>query len=1179
MTQGFDEGSPLEPRGPQELSWPAACEGRTAVRLRSLCVGRCLSAFGFFLLLVVALAVGAFFAALAHGPIRSDWLVPKIVESLDDLYGHRYAFTLGSAAIDHGRKGLTLTIDRLEVKGGGRIIVAAPRAQLSIDPMALLLGRLMPRRLEALDLELRLAVRPDGVIAVSTPGADPVEIPLDEPAPPTPVEAVAVVTPAAPPALARQAGVALRALLDFVTGPDSPIAAIDRVGVSNATLIIDDRTQERTTTYRDVALKFEKTAGATSLTLAATGPSGRTTAEVEADGRPGERRALDLKVRRLSLDEIALVAGARSLPFDTDAPLSLDLRLAVDAENRLLEASGRLAMGEGFFRLEEPDAEPFMVEALSISARWDAARRRIAIEPIEIAAGAARLSFAGALTPPREDGETRSDLWTLVAALAKPGRFVADSPEEAPMLVGSASLAANFDLVAKRATIERVALDGPEIHASATIGFDGGRPDGPHLTYRIEAKDTPIRSALRIWPTHVAAPTRMWMEEHLPAGVLRAGLLTADLDQQAMLEGRYERPPPDAALRGDFDLEGATIVDAFPGLWPLTGVGGHIALTGRTVAFQATAGVMESAPGHRLAITQGAFRVPALGFDPAPAAIDLRLVGNVEAVADILSLESIAKVADAPVDAGAMHGQVDGRLRIDFELGKAARDEKTRVAIDAEATNVSMERFLGKERLEGATLKVVSDVEGLRVGGSGRVFGAPVVFEARRPPGEKSKTQAQMSLQLDDAARVKAGYAVPGVSGIIGAQVATRLPIEEAEAQVELDFLKATLDNPLPGVAKPAGKPGKASFTLVKRPEGSALEQLSAEAGGAQVSGVVELARDGAFRSARFGQVRLSPGDDMRLDAMRVGDGVKLVVRGANIDARPLLRFLSHPAAEPSAGAENGGKPLADDLELDLRSPIVTGFGRQILANVALDYARRGGRLEQLSLTGSFGRDPLAATIARRQNGSPLIELSTSDGGALLSFLDLYHRMESGAMTASVLMGQGRSDGVIKISDFFLRNEPAMRRLVMQGASRADDKGALHFDPDSVKFSRVQSGFTFAGGRLTMRDGVMSGPETGLTVDGFIDVARDKIDVSGTFVPAYGLNNLMSNIPVIGVMLTGGENEGMFAVSFRVSGAFSAPVLTVNPLSVIAPGLLRKLFGILDGTGRLPEAAAPNPAN
>jgi hypothetical protein len=183
--------------------------------------------------------------------------------------------------------------------------------------------------------------------------------------------------------------------------------------------------------------------------------------------------------------------------------------------------------------------------------------------------------------------------------------------------------------------------------------------------------------------------------------------------------------------------------------------------------------------------------------------------------------------------------------------------------------------------------------------------------------------------------------------------------------------------------------------------------------------------------------------------------------------------------------------------------------------------------------------------------------------------------MESGALTATILLNQGRSDGAMRINDFYLQNEPAIRQLVMQGAARTDDKGAAHFDPDSVKFARVQSSFTWANGRLALRDAVMSGTEIGLTVDGYIDMARDRIDVSGSFVPAYGLNNLVSNIPVIGLMLAGGQHEGVFAVSFRVSGAFSAPVLTVNPLSMIAPGLLRKVFGVIDGTGtgRLPESA------
>jgi len=1171
LTRRTDEGPAVEARVPR-FFLGFARRGSTSRRLRGFCVARCVSVVAVSALLVVVLAIGAFFAALARGPIASDWLAPKIVEALDDLYIHRYQFALSSAAIASTDHGLTLTVNGLSMKSGERTILAAPRAQLSVDPRALLVGRLTPRRLDVLDLELRLEVLPDGVVAISAPGADPVAIPLDPPPLAEPAAAAAVGPPA--PSL-RQAAGALRAVMDFIVDPESPIAAIDKIGVSNARLVIDDRTLDRTIVYDDLALSFDKTGGARRLRLGATGSFGHVGAEVDAKGAMGERRTLDLRLRRLSMEEIALAAGARTLPFDTDAPLSLDLHFALAGDGRVTEARGKFAAGEGFFRLEEPDAEPFLLQELSISGRWDMERRLLVIEPVEIRTSVARLSFTGVLTPPAE----ATGAFALSFDLARPGAFLPERHGEAALVVENAGLSARLDLAAKKYTVDRIFLEGPELHATASMAVDGAQPDGTHVKYAIGATQTPLRSVLRIWPTHVAAPTRAWMDQHIPSGMLRAGALSADLDQQAIIAGRYERPPPDAALRGDFELENATLVDAVPGLWPINGMNGHIALTGRTASFVASSGVMESAPGRKLAITEGVFRAPSLGVDPAAASIELKLAGGVEAVADILSLDSVAPAASLPMDANALKGQIEGKLRIDFELGLAAKEEHTRIAVDAEATNLSMERFIGKERLEGAALRLVSDREGLRVAGTGHVFGAPISLDLRRAAGEKGQAQAQLALSLDDAARVRAGYGFAGVSGVVGVQVQTKLPIEDSESLIEIDLTKAALDHPLPGVTKAMGKPGRASFTLVRRPEGSALEQLQAEAGPQQFSGVVELGRDGVLRSAKLTQMKLSPGDDMRLEATRGGDALKLVVRGANIDARPLLRYLSQQSAEQGVAATAAGKPPAtDDFDLDLKSPIVTGHGKQILSNVDLRFERRAGKPRQLALTGNFGREPFAAMLTRHPSGAPQIDLSTSDGGALLSFLDLYHRMESGALTATILLNPGRSDGTMRISDFYLQNEPAIRQLVLQGAARIDDKGASRFDPDSVKFARVQSAFTWANGRVAMRDAVMSGTEIGLTVDGYIDLARDRIDVSGSFIPAYGLNSLVSNIPVIGLMLAGGQHEGVFAVSFRVSGAFSAPVLTVNPLSVIAPGLLRKVFGVIDGTGtgRLPESAAPS---
>jgi len=431
-----------------------------------------------------------------------------------------------------------------------------------------------------------------------------------------------------------------------------------------------------------------------------------------------------------------------------------------------------------------------------------------------------------------------------------------------------------------------------------------------------------------------------------------------------------------------------------------------------------------------------------------------------------------------------------------------------------------------------------------------------------------------LTLVFDDAARAKAGFAFPGVSGVVSATLKTSLPISDADTQAELDLTKAVLDNPAPGLVKAAGRPGKASFVIARRSDGVALDQFQLDAGGAQIAGSVELGKDGAFRAAKLTQVRLSPGDDLRIEAQRGADGLKLVAHGSNFDARPALRQLLQASPEPQRAPPPapGAKPQAsfDDFELDLKAPLVSGYGKQILQNVDLKLERRGGRLRGFSLSGKFGREPFAA-VMEHNGGAPQIELSTADGGSLLSFLDMYKRMDGGVLNASIQLGSGRADGALNIRDFYLKNEPTVRQLMSQGAVRADERGITRFDPESVRVGRLQAGFTYAGGVLSLRDGVLSGPEMGLTFDGAIDFPRERVDISGAYVPAYGLNSLLSNIPVLGVVLAGGRHEGVFALNYRATGQLGAPNVSVNPLSVIAPGMMRKIMGVMDGTQRPAE--------
>lgn len=1108
--------------------------------------------------LLCAVTIGGFFLLLSQGSITFAWLAPQIARSLDELAGGRYEFSLATASFGNGDHGPTLSVDDFIVKKDGLPIVAAPRAELSLDFRSLLIGRVKPRRLEVLDLDLRLSVDQDGAVAISA-GAQPVPAPASRIAPEGSGTERAT--------LLRDAAGALRALMDLATSPDSPIGALDRLGVVHGRLTIDDRTIDRAIRYDDVTLSLDRGGAGMRFSAAANGPSGRWTAVAVAKGAPGGRRELHAQFRDLSIDEIALAGGFRTTRFDTDAPFSFDLRFALGAGDEILEASGQAEMGRGYFRFDEPDHEPVMIEKVAGVATWDRAAQKLVIAPLVFKAGGFDMTVVGDARPPMgatsiANAANLDGPWTIGLRLKAPTSVAPERAGETNVRIDSGLLSARLFRDERQIVFDRFAFTGPDTH----IDLNGALSwrDDIRVTLKMGVEDTQIRALSRLWPTHVAPSARAWFVDHVPRGVLKRARYAADFNGAALTAMRYEQAPPDQSLFAECDIVDGAVIDILPGIAPLNGINGRLRITGRTVSFAATSGVMETGQGRHLALASGRFLVADSALRPTPAMVEVDMGGDVEAVADLLTLPAITEHASIPVAPGALKGTLEGRLRVDFETGASARDEATTFAIDAATQNLVVDNLIGKEKLEGGALRVVADRAGLRVSGAGRIFGAPATLDVRRGFGDKGAAQAQVAFTFDDAARQRAGYAIAGVSGPILATIRTPIPVENVDTQIELDLSRTNFDNPLPGLVKPAGKPAKASFNLTRRGEAMALEQFVFDAGPTQAQGVIEFARDGAVRAVHLAQARLSPGDDMRIDAQRSGETVKIVARGTNFDARPMMQGLLR--------ADRGGKASIDDFDLDFKSPIVTGHNKQILSNVELKLERRGGKPRVVAVTGFFGREQLTVGMDRSANGQSQLEISTNDGGSLLSFLDIYRKMDSGALSATVQLGQNRADGALRIRDFYVRGEPTVRQLMAQsGTARTDDRGNYRFDPDLVRVGRLESEFGWSRGQLAVRDGVLSGPEIGLTFDGYIDFQRERLDLVGTYVPAYALNSLLSNIPVVGVVLAGGQHEGVFGLSYRLYGVLSSPSINVNPLSAIAPGLMRKIMGVIDGTARMPQ--------
>jgi len=87
-----------------------------------------------------------------------------------------------------------------------------------------------------------------------------------------------------------------------------------------------------------------------------------------------------------------------------------------------------------------------------------------------------------------------------------------------------------------------------------------------------------------------------------------------------------------------------------------------------------------------------------------------------------------------------------------------------------------------------------------------------------------------------------------------------------------------------------------------------------------------------------------------------------------------------------------------------------------------------------------------------------------------------------------------------------------------------------------------------------------TGSARGLTTRGVADLNTDTLDFQGSIAPAYSLNAAVGHVPVLGQILTSRKGEGVVGLGYSAKGSFEKPQVSVNPLSVLTPGILRRMF-------------------
>jgi hypothetical protein len=718
---------------------------------------------------------------------------------------------------------------------------------------------------------------------------------------------------------------------------------------------------------------------------------------------------------------------------------------------------------------------------------------------------------------------------------------------EPPLIFNRIAIGLRFDTDNRRVLLTQADISNGEIGIAGTGSVDYASE--PRLTLGFAGTPMSVSALKRIWPILIVPEVREWVIERVERGSLQR--IEVGVNSPVRNLSRRGPPIPDDGLAVNILASGVTLrpVDELP---LVRDADLKARVTGRTATVTVGQGTMDTPGGRKLNLIDFVFEVPDMAPKPAPARIKFRVDGPVPAAAEILASDRWSEFSGTPIDPNTSQGKVAAQFSLGLPIKRELTKADTTYAITADLAGFAADRLVMNQKLEANTLKLIANNQGYQVKGDVKINGQQATLDYRKP--NEGDADVKLQATLDDASRARLGFDLgPAVSGAIPIKLVGKIggPDRDSRMGIDADLTQLKLDNILPGWVKTPGKASRAVFNVVQKQQSTRLEDIVIDGGGVLIKGSLEVDQNGDVISANFPTYSPSEGDKTSLKAERATDGtLKITMRGDVFDGRG---FLKSAISGKEADARN--KPKNYDYDLDLKLGAVAGSNGEALRSLDVKMSRRNGTIRNFALSGKLGKDtPLTGDLRGRAQGREVVYLETNDAGAFFRFTDTYAKMVGGQLALAMdppTVEPHAKEGLINIRDFTIKGEGSLDRVSAGGPPGGQN---------GISFSRLRAEFTRQNGQLSVKDGVVKGPTIGATVEGSIDYPGNQVRMSGTFVPMYGLNNIFGQVPILGLFLGGGSNEGLIGVTYEIVGTPGAPVLRVNPISAMAPGVLRKIF-------------------
>lgn len=1061
---------------------------------------------------------------LGQGPVRLNWLTPYLEEALSaPQAGLRLRIGSTEIAWENASRVLDLRVrDVSLVDAGDGVLARFSKLGLSLEPAPLLAGRIRPQSIDIFEPHLRLVRDTDGSIRLglqTTPslpaGQNPAEA-TPAPAGGAPASGVGSATDPAPVGATSQP---LDILLEALNTGDTVAGRLQSVALTDADVEVIDRLNG--VVWDIPALSVDVEREATGLALTAE-------ARLDLDARPttvlmagqfrNASRTLSLNVDVDSLRPAALAPLHRDLRTlsTVDFPLSGRLRLAATLEQTpvIHRVEVDLTGGAGWLRTPAPLDTDYPLLSMRLRGSYDLDRSKVALDDLSVVLDGATVTGTAAVAP----------------------------------------------------------AEGGGMAGAATVSV------GPMT----------VETLKRYWPIPVAPNPRDWVVTNLKEGRVTSGSWTV------ALAGPDLQTLDVTGLTGKAQAEAVTVSYLSP--MPVATDGrAELSFSMDRVELHALRGQVGA-----LKITDGTIRFTDLDKYDNFADIQLAVEGPLQDALKLLDSPPLGYPRKLGLDPAKARGETATTLSLTFPLLQALALEDLKVRADAKVRNgVLRGAVFGQDLTEGEIALGV-DTTALDAKGKARIGGVPMEFTWRENfSGKPFASRYTATAQVAEDKRGLFGLTFPPFTPTyIGGPATAALVYtvnrnRTAVLDVQADLAESRLWIPGFEFEKPVGKPAQATAqVLLKGDQITDVPRFRVVADGLELEGAVALTAGQDLDSVTLSTGTI--GDTVltgTLRRLKDRDGFEVDAQGPYLDATPFLGTRTvegAPPKQPSPLPEVAADGSIDD---GLPPLVLRGF----FDIVKTSEDRKTGKIGimtalQASANRSGGRWHTARIDANVKDGGPVslvlgpdpegktrrrFTARTDDAGALLRAMDILGTMRGGKLWAEGFVSpRGVSEGTLSIDGYRLIDAPILAKLLSVAALG----GILDaLTGEGISFDRLEAPFVYDSDRdhVQFRQFRTYGTTLGLTGSGSMDFRTDRIDGAGTMVPFFMVNSLVGRIPLLGDLLTGFEKDGgLFAAGYTVRGAVSDPEISVNPLSALAPGFLRKLF-TFDFGGSTDDPAKP----